>query len=200
MQEWMMNLLQNYGYMSLFILMILENLFPPIPSEFILTFAGFLTSLTDLHVLGVLAVGTLGAYLGALILYFIGKQMSPTRLEKWLESSLAKKLHFQKKEIDKAQKWFFKHGIKAVLLGRMVPVIRSLISIPAGMMQMSFVTFSLYTLSGTFIWNMILVFLGRFLGQQWTLILDYMKKYNFIWLIVLGGICLYWFVKKKMTK
>lgn len=200
MQEWIITLLQNYGYISLLILMILENLFPPIPSEFILTFAGFLTSFTDLHLLGVIVVGTLGTYLGSLILYFIGRQMTQLGLEKWLSSSLAKKLHFRKSEIDKTQNWFFKHGTKAVFFGRMIPIIRSLISIPAGIAQMPFVSFSLYTLLGTMVWNTLLVFLGYFLGQQWTLILDYIKKYNFIWLMILGGLCFYWIVKKKMTR
>lgn len=184
MQEWIIMLIQEYGYVSLFVLMIVENVFPPIPSEVILTFAGFMTSMTYLTILGVIIVGSCGSFLGGLILYCLGRLLTPLRLESLLNSQWAIRLHFHKEDIQKTQDWFLKHGKKAVFFGRLVPMIRSLISIPAGMAQMSFFSYSLYTLLGTLLWDTILVILGTYLGQQWPYISTIMGQYDIIWKLI----------------
>lgn len=184
MQEWIIMLIQEYGYVSLFVLMIVENVFPPIPSEVILTFAGFMTSMTYLTILGVIIVGSCGSFLGGLILYYLGRLLTPLRLENLLNSQWAIRLHFHKEDIQKTQDWFLKHGKKAVFFGRLVPMIRSLISIPAGMAQMSFFSYSLYTLLGTLLWDTILVLLGTYLGQQWPYISTIMGQYDIIWKLI----------------
>lgn len=184
MQEWIIMLIQEYGYVSLFVLMIVENVFPPIPSEVILTFAGFMTSMTYLTILGVIIVGSCGSFLGGLILYYLGRLLTPLRLESLLNSQWAIRLHFHKEDIQKTQDWFLKYGKKAVFFGRLVPMIRSLISIPAGMAQMSFFSYSLYTLLGTLLWDTILVILGTYLGQQWPYISTIMGQYDIIWKLI----------------
>ena len=166
MQDWIMFVMEEYGYISLFLLMIIENVFPPIPSEVILTFAGFMTSMTYLSIPGVIIVGSCGSFLGGFILYYLGRLLTPERLERLLESRWAKWLHFHKQDVEKTQNWFLKHGKKAVFFGRLVPMIRSLISIPAGMAQMPFMSYSLYTLLGTLLWDTLLVLAGTYLGQQ----------------------------------
>lgn len=200
MQEWIMMLIENYGYISLFVLMIVENIFPPIPSEVILTFAGFMTSMTYLTVFGVIVVGSCGSFIGGLVLYYLGRLLTPQRLEKLLEGSLAKRLHFHKRRCSKDTRLVFKHGKKAVFFGRLVPMIRSFISIPAGMAQMSLVSYSLYTLLGTLLWDSILVLLGTYLGNQWDYISTIMSQYDFIWKILIGFIIIYWLFKKISRK
>lgn len=200
MQEWIMMLIEDYGYISLFVLMIIENVFPPIPSEVILTFGGFMTTMTYLSIPGVIIVGTCGSFLGGLVLYYLGRLLTPQRLTTLLERPIIKRLHFHKEDVEKTQDWFLKHGKKAVFLGRLVPMIRSFISIPAGMAQMPFVTYSLYTLLGTILWNTILVMIGTYLGQQWTMISSFMKQYNVIIKIVLGLLLIYWIYHKLSCK
>lgn len=197
MQDWIMVFIEQYGYVSLFLLIVLENVFPPIPSEVILTFGGFMTTKTYLHPLGVILISTIGALIGAYLLFYLGRMVTPQRLETLLDSKIAKRLHFKKEDIYKTQNWFLKHGNKAVFFGRLVPVIRSLISIPAGMSQMSFVSFSLYTLLGTLLWNTVLVCIGVYLGSQWILIVNLMKQYEMIWIIIALVIVFLIIIKKK---
>lgn len=199
MQTLIMELIENYGYISLFILMIVENVFPPIPSEVILTFAGFMTNMTYLTIPGVIIVASLGSYLGGLILYYLGRLLTYERLETMLDSKLAKRLHFHKESVQKTQSWFDRHGKKAVFIGRLVPMIRSLISIPAGIVQMPFITYSLYTLLGTILWDIILVVVGSILGSQWEMISYYMNQYDFVWKILLITGIIYYVIKKKKT-
>ncbi len=198
-QVWIETLIENYGYISLFILMIVENVFPPIPSEVILTFAGFMTCLTYLTIPGVVIVATLGSFLGSFILYFLGRLISIERLETLLDSQLARRLHFHKESVHKTQDWFLKHGKTAVFFGRLVPMIRSLISIPAGMTKMPVVSYSLYTLFGTLFWDILLVVIGRLLGSQWHLISFYMQRYDYAWKIILILFIIYFIIKKKKS-
>ncbi len=199
MQAWLIFLIEQYGYMSLFWLMIIENVFPPIPSELVLTFGGFMTSLTYLTIPGVIIVSSLGSFIGALILFWVGKLLNPRRLERWLDSPWAIRLHFKKEQIEKTELWFEKHGKKAVFFGRLVPMIRSLISIPAGMSQMSFLPFSLYTLLGTILWDTILVSIGVALGTQWNIISVFMQQYKVVIWSGVGIVVSIYLIKKKFT-
>lgn len=198
MQEWIIQVMQEYGYISLFMLMIVENVFPPIPSEVILTFAGFMTSFTYLSKFGVLIVGTCGSFLGSFILYSIGRLLTPQRLERLLDSHWARWLHFHKEDVKKTQDWFIKHGKKAVLFGRLVPMMRSFISIPAGIMQMPIITYSLYTLLGTFIWDSVLIILGIYLGEHYVYISTMMSQYHVVIKLIFVGIVAIWIAKKKL--
>lgn len=171
--------INSFGYKAIFILIAIENIFPPIPCEIILTFGGFMTTITNLTPLGVIVVASLGSYLGAVILYSLGYMITIDKL-----TIILSKLHFNEPELTRAINWFERYGKISVLVGRLIPIIRSLISLPAGIMKMNFFSFSLYSLVGTIIWNTILVYLGIILGNSWSLISNYIKQYTFVITIV----------------
>ena len=176
----------------------IENIFPPIPSEVILAFSGMLCVTTSLSYMGVVAVATLGAYMGALILYGIGWSMtSYYRLERLCRKDWVSGLGFQYRNIETARDWFEKHGVKTIFLCRLLPLIRSLISIPAGIIKMPILTFSLWTLIGTALWNSILVYIGMLLGKNWPTISQYCMKYVFV-IFIIGSI--YYIIKKIWVK
>ena len=134
-------LIGQYGYLGIALLIALENIFPPIPSEVVLTFTGFLTLTAGLNVLGAITAATIGAVLGAAILYAVGHFLSVERLEKILNGKVGQTLRFKAKDLDKATKFFQKNGVLALFFGRFVPVVRSLISVPAGMTHYKFTKF-----------------------------------------------------------
>lgn len=170
-----------YGYKAILVLITLENIFPPIPCELILTFSGFLTTISNLDPPGVIIVATLGSYLGAVILYFCGYLIDYNRLI----SFLTNKLHFNNRSVYRSINWFDKYGKIIVFLGRLIPIIRSLISIPAGITKMNFFNFSIYTIIGSLIWNAVLVYFGIFLGDNWQLISFYLQRYSIIIVFIL---------------
>lgn len=185
MANWIIEMMELYGYVGVFFMIALENLFPPIPSEVILLFGGFMTTYTNLQVLGVIITATTGSVIGAIILYRVGFIFSVDRLEVAVDRWGAV-LRLTKEDLHRASDWFEKYGYWAVLFGRMVPLVRSLISIPAGMSKMTFWVFLLFTMIGTIIWNTILVFLGAFLGASWQDILRLLEVYSFIVYILIG--------------
>lgn len=185
MQETVIYIMDSFGYLGLCFLIALENLFPPIPSEAILPFAGFMTTYTRMTVVGAIIFATLGSCIGALILYWIGSILMPQNLNRLFEDKKVKRFGFKQKDVEKTIKWFEKCGKKAVLFGRCVPIIRSLISIPAGMTKMKFSIFFLYTIIGSGIWNTVLIYLGAMLGASWGEVMVYVGKYSEIIQIIL---------------
>ena len=185
MENWITEFMSEFGYLSIFLLVALENVVPPIPSEVILTFGGFLTRSTEMSVVGVILFSTLGSVVGAVILYGVGRLLSVDRLER-LVDRYGKVLRVKSSDLERARKFFLRYGNKAVFLCRMVPLVRSLISIPAGMSKMRFGFFLLFTTAGTLIWNMVLVIAGALVGDQWENILAFMDLYSHIVYIVLG--------------
>ena len=139
--------INTYGYKAIFLLIAIENLFPPIPCEIILTFGGFMTTITNLTPLGVITVASLGSYLGAVILYWFGYLINLERLEKLLV-----RFYFKRHDLSRSLNWFEQYGKISVLIGRLIPIVRSLISLPAGITKMNFFSFSFYTLIGTIIY------------------------------------------------
>lgn len=178
--------MEQYGYPGLFFLIFLENMFPPIPSEVILPFGGFLTIHTSLHIPGVVFFATLGSLAGAVVLYGVGALLNRERLTKLVEGKVGKILRLKGEDIAKADAWFRSKGRITVFFCRCVPVVRSLISIPAGMSRMKFSLFFLYTTAGTLIWNILLVSLGAFMGESWEYIAWLAGEYSHVMLIVLG--------------
>jgi len=185
-------LINNYSYKAIFILIMIENIFPPIPCEVILTFGGFLTTITLLQPHRVIIVATLGSYLGSVILYFMGYLIKIKKLNQLLIFC-----HFKPNDLERSISWFEHYGKITVLLGRLVPIIRSLVSLPAGITKMNFFSFSLYTLIGTIIWNTILVYLGIVLGNNWIMISKYIKQYTLIISIIFLIILI---IKKRRIK
>ena len=133
MQEMVLSIMEQFGYFGVFFLIAVENIFPPIPSEVILLFGGFMTTFTKLSVVGVIIAATLGSLLGAIVLYFIGKILNKERLKRIVSGKIGKVLRLKESDIDKADHWFDTKGNKTVFFCRFIPIVRSLISIPAGM-------------------------------------------------------------------
>lgn len=184
MENWIMEVMNTYGYIGILLLIAVENIFPPIPSEVILTFGGFMTTTSNMSIMGVIVVSTIGSVVGAIALYGIGVLIDVNRLEKIVDK-WGHILRLTSKDIDKANAWFHKFGVWAVFLGRLVPLVRSLISIPAGMAHMNFAIFLLFTTVGSLIWNSILVSVGAAVGTSWSTIVGYMDTYSNITLLVL---------------
>ncbi|MFK3983546.1 DedA family protein [Micromonospora sp. NPDC050397] len=147
----------------------LENLFPPIPSEVILPLAGFTASQGNLSLASAIIWTTIGSVVGALALYYVGALLGRDRVR-----AIAAKLPLVKlADVDRTEAWFLRHGVQAVFFGRMIPVFRSLISIPAGVERMRVTTFLLYTALGSLIWNTVFVLAGYFLGENWHVVESY---------------------------
>ncbi|MGL4624584.1 MAG: DedA family protein [Culicoidibacterales bacterium] len=206
MQDIIMEILNQFGYLGIASLIALENIFPPIPSEIILTFGGFLTTYTDLTFVGVLIAATVGAVIGAVILYSVGRLLTPERLEALLDYKVFRMLGFKHGDINKTVIWFEKHGKSAVFFGRFVPVIRSLISIPAGIAKINFVMFLIFTTVGSLIWNFVLIALGVFMGSAWEQVSTYVGIYSQVILIslivmaVIGGAIFYYQRHQKQNR
>jgi len=153
MQEMILQIMDQFGYLGVFLLIAAENIFPPIPSEVILLFGGFMTTYTALNIAGMTAAATLGSVAGAIVLYFVGKIFNKNRLEKIISGRAGRILKLNNSDIEKADSWFDGRGDKTVFFCRFVPLIRSLISIPAGMSEMAMPRFLAYTSLGSLIWN-----------------------------------------------
>ncbi len=186
MQNTIIEIMNSFGYLGVLLLIALENVFPPIPSEVILLFGGFMTTFTDMNIIGVIIASTLGSLLGAIALYYIGKILNKERLKKIITSKPGKLLRLTPEDIDKADNWFDTKGNKTVFFCRFIPLIRSLISIPAGMSEMPMKKFLVYTIAGSLIWNSVLSIAGSIVGENWTDILAIMDNYSHIIVILLA--------------
>lgn len=166
---WVTNVMETLGGPGAGLAIALENLFPPLPSEVILPLAGFTASRGDMTLLGAIFWTTLGSVVGALVLYAIGAVLGRQRMR-----AIATRLPLVKvSDVDRAEAWFAKHGVKTVFFGRMIPIFRSLISIPAGIERMSVATFLVFTTLGSLIWNTIFILAGYLLGENWHIIEKY---------------------------
>lgn len=174
--EWLVNLIGSAGYCGVGLAMFLESFFAPIPSEIILPFSGFVASRGDLNIFITILVATIAAYLGSLPFYLVGR-WGEKSVMKFLEK-YGKYLFISKNDLDKGFNAFEKYGNGIVLLGRLIPVVRTVISFPAGVAKMKFGIFSLYTFVGTAIWSTILGMAGYLLGSKWEEVEVYVSKYE----------------------
>ena len=204
MQQFILHIIEQFGYLGVFFLILIENVFPPIPSEVILLFSGFFSTYTNLSVLYMIVASTFGSLLGAIILYYIGKIFNKERLKKIVNGRLGKILFLKEKDIDKADEWFDNKGNKSVFFCRFVPIVRSLISIPAGMSEMPMLKFIIYTVCGSMIWNTVLICLGYKLSDNWEYVLTILDKYQMvviiILIIILGYVIIKFYRKKRKSK
>lgn len=200
MQAFILEIINQFGYLGVFLLITVENIFPPIPSEIILTFSGFATTFSSMKILGVIISATLGSVFGAVMLYMIGRLLNTERLEHLFDSRFGRAMRLKKEDVRKAEKWFVKYDSKAIFFCRFIPIVRSLISIPAGISKMSLKLFIPLTSIGTFIWNVILIYLGRLVGETWGRVASFVDLYSTIVAVVLGIITLisgFVFIKKR---
>jgi membrane protein DedA with SNARE-associated domain len=199
MVEWINNLMSGLGYWGIALLMFLENLFPPIPSELIMPLAGFTVAQGKMNFFLAVLAGTVGTMLGTFAWYYLGRLVNYERLEKWT-NLYGKWIGISAKDIDRVNNWFNKHGRKAVFFGRMVPGIRTLISLPAGINQMPITIFTIYSTIGTLIWTLALTGAGVLLGDNYTAIEHYLAPVSKLVIFSLIGLFGYSVFKKMRSK
>ena len=198
MVEWINSLMSGLGYWGIGLLMFLENLFPPIPSELIMPLAGFTVAQGKMNFWLAVLAGTIGTMAGTYAWYYLGRLVNYQRLQTWTDR-YGKWIRVTAKDINRVNDWFNQHGSKAVFFGRMVPGIRTLISLPAGINKMPLATYTIYSLVGTAIWTLALTTAGFLLGENYTSIEQYLapvSKFVLLGLLGLGG----YVVFKKMRQ
>ena len=203
MQEFVLTVMENYGYFGVCFLIAIENIFPPIPSEVILLFGGFITTKTSLNIVLMVLFATLGSLIGAIVLYYIGKILNKDRLKKIVSGKVGKILRVKTSDIDMADAWFDNKGNITVFFCRFIPIVRSLISIPAGMSEMPMLKFLIYTIVGSAIWNTVLIIIGNRVGENWETILKIFDRYSLVVVILLIIIFvgfIVWFYKFRKPK
>jgi membrane protein DedA with SNARE-associated domain len=187
MFDWITGLVDRTGYLGIALLMLAENVFPPIPSELIMPMAGFTAARGELSAVGVVAAGVVGSLLGALLWYHVGRWVGLERLKRWAGRH-GRWLTISPEEVDEAAAWFGRHCGKAVLIGRLIPAVRTLISVPAGVAGMALPKFLAYSALGTALWTALLTAAGYLLEDQYRRVGEYLDPVSnvILGLIVLG--------------
>jgi membrane protein DedA with SNARE-associated domain len=191
MAQWIISTIQSTGYFGIILLMFLENVFPPIPSELIMPLAGYMVAEGQRHFVGVVIAGTVGSVLGALPLYYAGYFLGEERLKAFADKH-GPWLTVSPDELDRAKNWFDRHGKRAVLICRIVPALRSLISIPAGIAKMNILAFLCYTAIGACLWTALLVYAGYILGSKFQQVGEYLNPVSYA---VLAAILISYFIR-----
>jgi membrane protein DedA with SNARE-associated domain len=191
MAKWVINTIQSTGYFGIVCLMFLENVFPPIPSEVIMPLAGFLVAEGKQNFAGVVIAGMVGSVLGALPLYYAGYLLGEERLKAFADKH-GRWLTMSRDDLERAKKWFDQHGKLAVLICRLVPGIRSLISIPAGIAKMNLAAFLFYNSVGAGIWTALLAYAGYILRARFETVGEYLNAVSYV---VFAVILLMYFVR-----
>jgi membrane protein DedA with SNARE-associated domain len=192
--NWVQDVVNQFGYLGVALLVVIENVFPPIPSEIVLPFAGFVAqqgasavnatadaAQSDTTVVGMMIAATVGSVVGALILYFVSAAIGPERLRGFVER-FGKWFGVKSLDLVRAEEWFDRRSSAAVLVGRCVPLIRSIVSIPAGFRRMKLTSFVVLTAIGSAVWNIALIGAGAVLGDQWERVGEYVGLFQ--WLVV----------------
>jgi membrane protein DedA with SNARE-associated domain len=190
MSDWIENTIRSMRHLGVLLLTFLENVFPPIPSELVMPLAGYVSAQEQgMNVWLVIAAGTAGSVAGAVVLYYVGHFLGGDRLRRWL-SRHGHWLMLAESDLDNAQQWFKRHGTKTVFFARMVPGVRSLISVPAGICGMAMPQYLIWTAAGSLIWVGGLTWAGRALGERYDQVERFVGPITYV---VLGGLFL-WYV------
>ncbi|MFL6492399.1 MAG: DedA family protein [Nitrososphaera sp.] len=192
-------LIADYGYPAVFAAAFLEVIFPPIPSEVIFPLVGFTVQSRGLgieNIIGMATVGALGSTAGAVVIYFVSAKVGRAAIARF-----GKRVRISEQEIEKAERWFEKYGSIAVFTARMIPGIREIISIPAGIGQMNIAKFLGYTFVGSLLWCIILTFVGYYLGKAWSKFSDQASSaYSIVSFVVIAALVagiVFWYSKRK---
>lgn len=196
--SWAQSLIDSLGYPGLGLVMFLESILPVIPSEAILPLAGSLTLDGRFSLLGISLVGTLGSLGGALVFYGLGHWLGEARLQKLLEH-YGRWFSLSAADMDRTKAWFTRYGEPIIFFGRMMPMVRSLISIPAGLAGMNLQRFVLYTFLGSILWNLLLAWGGRLLGQNWLSISAWIGQYEHAVLVTLPALITLFVIWRRWT-
>jgi membrane protein DedA with SNARE-associated domain len=185
---WVQDVIEQLGYLGVALLVVLENVFPPIPSEIVLPFAGFVAQRGSDSVVLMILAATVGSVIGALIMYWIAAVIGDERLHAFTRR-FGKWVQIREADLTRAEEWFDRHAVSAVLVGRCVPLIRSVVSIPAGFRRMKLVPYIAYTFLGSLAWNIALVGAGAILGENWERVEPVVATFQWIVIVViLAGI------------
>jgi membrane protein DedA with SNARE-associated domain len=194
MFEWINDTIRALGYWGVAFLTFLENLFPPIPSEIVIPLAGFVAAQGDLRVWGVIAAGSFGSLAGATVWYEIGRRLGEKRLRAWVDRH-GKWLTLSARDVDRAQDWFQRHGRTSVLVGRVVPGVRTFVSLPAGFARMPLGSFLIYSAAGTIAWTAALAYAGVVLRANYDVVGDYVGVATNIVFAVLAVMLVWRYIK-----
>jgi membrane protein DedA with SNARE-associated domain len=186
--------IDKIGYLGVFLLMAVESLNIPIPSEIIMPFSGFLVSRNHFNLFLLVLIGALGNLFGSLVSYGIAAIIGQPLVER------LKKIPFFEDDYNRAEKFFKKHGSSSVFLGRMIPIIRTFISFPAGIFKIPFWKFSFLTFSGSFLWSGLMAAIGFYLGENWRILEGYFRKFDYLIAIVIIGAMGYYIYRKFKTQ
>jgi membrane protein DedA with SNARE-associated domain len=184
-------IIESGGYIGVFILMTLESMVAPVPSEAVMPFAGFLVTTKVFSMEWVLISSTIGSIIGSLISYYAGYWGGKPIVLKF-----GKYLLLDKHHLEITEKFFDKYGEKTIFICRFIPVVRHLISIPAGIGKMNLIKFSIYTVAGAAAWNAILAYLGMFLAEKWSVVHHYSRYLDYLVVIALIALIIYWIYKR----
>ncbi len=188
LQDWVVDVVGEMGVVGIGLLMFAENLFPPLPSEVIMPLAGYLSTRGEVDFWPAVLAGSLGSLAGAALWYWVGMRVTRTRLSRWVEAH-GTWLAMTPEDVDRAVEWFRGHGRYSVLLGRLMPLVRTLVSVPAGFSRMWFPRFLALSAVGTVTWTGALAYGGRFLGQQFHQVERYVGPVS--WLVVAVAVVTY---------
>ncbi|NBE80519.1 DedA family protein [Micromonospora rubida] len=189
---WVASVIDSLGAVGVAALVALESIIPPIPSEVVLAMAGYLAAEGRFNLVLIVVAATVGSVVGALVLYWLGAAVGEDRLKRWLDHIPL----VDREDLEKANRWFERHGRWAVLVGRVVPVVRSLVSVPAGANRMPLGEFILLTTLGSGVWNALIVGAGFALGSRWEDVDQYSSWFNYAIFAVFGVMVVGWAVKK----
>jgi membrane protein DedA with SNARE-associated domain len=180
---WVQDVIEQLGYLGVALLVVLENVFPPIPSEIVLPFAGFVAQRGSDSVVLMILAATVGSVIGALIMYWIAAVMGDERLHAFTRK-FGKWVQIREADLTRAEEWFDRHAVSAVLVGRCVPLIRSVVSIPAGFRRMKLIPYITYTFLGSLVWNIALVGAGAILGENWERVEPVVAAFQWIVIVL----------------
>lgn len=196
--EILTNIISSYGYFAVFVFMTAESCLIPIPSEVTMVFAGFMSGLGVMNIWWVILIGAIGNVIGSLLAYWIGNKMG----EEWIRTAIKKwgkwlLIHID--DFDKSLTWYKKYGQGITFGSRLLPIVRTFISLPAGIAKMDLKLFTLLTFIGSFVWSGVLAFLGLKLGQNWQAVEPYFRKFQYIIIACFVGLVV-WYVIRHIKK
>jgi membrane protein DedA with SNARE-associated domain len=197
--EWIISVMEQLGYWGIALLMFLDNVFPPIPSEIIMPSAGYTASKGQLLLTGVIIAGCIGSLLAAAVLYSVGRQFSHESIFRFVDR-YGKYLFIKVADVQQSLQWFESYGHRIVFIGRMVPAVRSLISIPAGMSRMPFWKFMFYSSLGTIIWTTFLASVGFYFGENQALMHQIFSRVGYVIMAIVAAIILWIFYRRYQRK
>jgi membrane protein DedA with SNARE-associated domain len=186
MFDWITGIVRTLGYPGVAVLTFLENVFPPIPSELVIPLAGYVSATGEMGLWGVVAAGSVGSLAGALLWYEVGRRLGERRVREWVDR-FGRWLTLSASDVDRAQQWFQRHGAVAVFVGRLIPGVRTFVSLPAGFTRMPMPRFVIYSAAGTAIWTGALAYAGVMLKANFEIVGDYVGTATNILLVLVAA-------------